>query len=100
MEARTGRLRCLRWLLPNRDVLAALAREGLPCPPAPSLAQSQPCELRHQVAFCWPHVPERGRFVIATAIDHLDVVRTHRLGGGVVDIKCVTRWAHMQRHDN
>jgi len=59
---------------PDRDVLAALAREGLPGPPVPPLAQSQPGELGHQVELGRPHVPEGDRGVFATAAGDLDVV--------------------------
>src|ERR1017187_4793862 len=75
------------WLLPDGEMLAALPGEGLPRPPVPPLAQSQPCELGHQVEFGRPHVPEGNRGVLAAAIDYLDVVRAHRLRGGVVDVE-------------
>src|SRR6266581_882100 len=66
-------------LLPDRDMLAAVAGEGLPRPPVPPLAQTQPCELGHQVELGRPHIPERHRGVLATAVHDLDVVPAHRL---------------------
>src|SRR5215831_2138496 len=74
-------------LLPDRHVLVALAGERLPPPPGPPLAQPHPRELGHQVKLGRPHIPEREVGVLAAAALHLDVVRAHRLRGGVVDIE-------------
>jgi hypothetical protein len=57
------------------------------------------CKLGHQVEFCRPHVPERVRVVLATAIDDLDVVRTHRLRGDVVKVERPSRRVHTERRD-
>lgn len=72
--------------LRNRAMLTALAREGFPRPSVPPLGQSQSGELGRQVEFRRPHIPEGNRSVLAGAVDGLDVVRTRRLGGDVVDV--------------
>src|SRR5262245_25738185 len=74
-------------LLPDRHVLAAFAGERLPPPPAPPLTQPHPRELGHQVKLGRPHVPERETGVLAATALDLDVVRAHRLRGGVVDVE-------------
>src|SRR5256885_1075081 len=47
-----------RRALPDGDVFGALAREWLPVPDAPPLAQLHAGELRHQVELRWPDVAE------------------------------------------
>src|SRR5205085_10999324 len=46
-------------------MLAALGRKGLTTPAAPPLAQSHPCNARHQIEFGRPDVSERHRNLYA-----------------------------------
>src|SRR5947208_16325279 len=69
----------LRALLPDRDVLATLARERLAVPVAPALAQRHPGQLRHQVELRRPHVAERQRQQLPAAVDEREVVRDEAL---------------------
>ena len=52
-------------------MLAAVARERLPLPAAPALAQGQPGEARHQVQLGRPHVAKRHREDLQLAVDDL-----------------------------
>src|SRR5262249_40997426 len=89
------------WVLPDRHALGAFAWGRLPpppAPPAPPLAQPHARELGHQVELGRPHVPERERGVLAAAALDLDVVRAHRLRGGVVDVERPAGGADVERH--
>src|SRR5947209_6982101 len=80
-------------LLPDRDVLATLAREGLAVPVAPALAQRHPGQLRHQVELRRPHVAERQREQLPAAVDQREVVRDEALIRDVVLVDAPVRRA-------
>src|SRR6476469_2985464 len=69
---------------PDRDVLAALARERLAIPAAPALAQAHACELGHQVELRRPYVAERHREEPPAPVDEREVVRDEALVRDVV----------------
>ena len=86
-------------LLPDRDVLAALAGERLAPPPAPAVAQAHPGELRHQVELGGPHVAERDRQALDAAVDDLEVVRDQALVGDVVLVEAPVALADVEGAD-
>ena len=73
-----------RVLLPDRDVLGALAREGLALPARPSVAQPHPGQLRHEVELAGPGVAERDRSALEVAVGLEEVVRDQALPRDVV----------------
>src|SRR5262249_40751059 len=92
-----------RWLLPDRHVLGAFACERLPPPPPPPPAPPPapppgPPVPPRPPPLPQPPVPERERGVLAAAALDLDVVRAHRLRGGVVDVERPAGGADVERH--
>lgn len=73
-----------RRLLPDGDVLGALAGEGLPLPASPTLAQGHPRQPRHEVQLGGPHVAERHRERLEPSVEHPVVMRDQALSGDVV----------------
>ena len=71
-------------LLPDRDVLAALARERLAPPAAPALPEAEAGHLRHEVELGRPDVAERPRAVVDPTVDDREVVRDQALVRDVV----------------
>src|SRR4051795_1055383 len=71
-------------LLPDGDVLRALARERLPVPAAPALAQPHPGHARHQVELLRPDVAERRRAEAPVAVNEREVMRDEPLALDVV----------------
>ena len=61
-------------LLPDRDVPAALGREGRAPPVLPAFAQTQARDPRHQVELGRPDVAERDRAALPAAVDEREVV--------------------------
>ena len=83
-------------LLPDRDVLAAVARERLALPAAPALAQPHPGELRHQVVLGRPRVAERHRETSTLPSDDLEVMRDQPLVRDVVLVDPPVRLAAVE----
>src|SRR4029453_18615904 len=73
--------------LPNRNVLGALARERLPLPTAPALAQRHAREPRHQVKLRRPHIAKRRRDGVDLAVLDPVVMRDESLTDNVVLVK-------------
>src|SRR5204863_5464314 len=82
-----------RRLLPDRDVLRALARERLALPAAPAFAEAHPCQLRHQVELRRPDVAERNRPPLELPIRSRVVVRDQALVDDVVLVEAEVRLA-------
>src|SRR5436190_22538429 len=68
-----------RGLLPDRDVLAAVARVLLAGPAGPALGQAQPGNLRHQVQLGRPDVSKRPGAVLDPITDDGEVMRDQAL---------------------
>src|SRR4029453_4942699 len=73
--------------LPNRNVLGALARERLPLPTAPALAQRHAREPRHQGKLRRPHIAKRRRDDVDLAVLDPVVMRDESLPDNVVLVK-------------
>src|SRR5207244_10704110 len=90
-----SRLVPCRRLLPDRDVLATLSREGLAIPPAPAFAKAHPGELCHQIKLRGPGVPEGNREALESPVHHLEVMRREALGGNDELVKPPSGLAHV-----
>src|SRR5215831_4763805 len=93
--------RCLRsasvaGLLPDRDVLAALARERLALPAAPAVSEPHSGELSHEIEFRGPRVPERHRQEFPAPVDEIEVMRGQALARDVVLVDAPVRVAPVE----
>src|SRR5688572_28573291 len=86
-------------LLPNRDVLAAVARERLPLPPAPAVAQRQPRKLRLQVELRGPRVSKGSREALEPSVAGLEVMGRQALRRDVGLVQPPARVAYVEGAD-
>src|SRR5215207_8213430 len=77
-------------------MLRAVAREGLPPPAAPALAQPHPAELRHEVELGRPRVAERHRDAVEASVDDPKVVGNEALVRDVVFVDPPPRLARIE----
>src|SRR5437899_10689017 len=86
-------------LLPDRDVLDAVARERLPLPATPAVAQRHSAKLCHQVELSRPRVPEGNREARELSVDDPEVMRDETLSRHVVLVETPARRAHVEGID-
>ena len=79
--------------------LRAVARERLPVPAAPALAQAHPGQLRHEVELRGPGVAERNREALEPSVDDPEVMGREALRRDVVLVDPPARLAHDGRRE-
>src|SRR2546423_1221585 len=84
------------WLLPDRDVFAALARERLAIPAAPPFAQAHVREAGHQVELGRRHRAEWHRQPLPAVVDEREVMADEPLRRRVVLIDPGVRVAQVE----
>src|SRR5919199_1353660 len=83
-------------LLPDRNVLGALARERLTLPAAPALQERHPGEPCHQVELRGPDVAKRQREELDLTVADPVVVRDQALPDNVVLVESEMRRGHVE----